>query len=110
MLKLFHKKQQFGEAPVATKKNKGAGREFIAKLSKGLMLPIAILPIAGLFLGIGATITSQTSAGSAGYIIGQLIQQPGNIVFTILPLLFAIAIAIAFTKDAGPAGLAALVG
>jgi PTS system glucose-specific IIC component len=36
---------------------KGEGaRGFLSKLSKGLMLPIAVLPIAGLFLGIGSGI------------------------------------------------------
>jgi PTS system glucose-specific IIC component len=39
-------------------------KEFIAKLSRGLMLPIAMLPIAGLFLGIGATIVSKTQDGT----------------------------------------------
>jgi PTS system glucose-specific IIC component len=91
-------------------KNKGAVKEFIAKLSKGLMLPIAILPIAGLFLGIGATIGSYYTGNSAGAIIGKLISMPGNIIFGALPVLFAVAIAISFTKDAGAAGLSALVG
>jgi PTS system glucose-specific IIC component len=35
---------------------------------------------------------------------------PGNVVFSNLPILFAIAIAISFTKDSGTAGLSALVG
>ena len=36
----------------------------IAKLSRGLMLPMALLPIAGLFLGIGSAIVTQaTKAG-----------------------------------------------
>jgi PTS system glucose-specific IIC component len=91
-------------------KNKGIVKEFIAKLSKGLMLPIAILPIAGLFLGIGATIGSYYTGASVGAVIGKLISAPGNIIFGALPVLFAVAIAISFTKDAGAAGLSALVG
>ncbi|MDK2819670.1 MAG: PTS transporter subunit EIIC, partial [Mycoplasmataceae bacterium] len=94
------------------KKGSGAGREFIAKLSKGLMLPIAMLPIAGLFLGIGATIATQGSnAGVEGLIIlGNFLKIPGDVIFGALPVLFAIAIAIAFTKDAAAAALSAFVG
>ena len=94
------------------KKGSGSGREFIAKLSKGLMLPIAMLPIAGLFLGIGATITTQgANAEIEGLVVlGNFLKLPGDVIFGALPVLFAIAIAIAFTKDAGAAGLSALVG
>lgn len=94
------------------KSRSGAGREFIAKLSKGLMLPIAMLPIAGLFLGIGATIATQGANNHIeGLIIfGNFLKLPGDVIFGALPVLFAIAIAIAFTKDAGAAGLSALVG
>jgi PTS system glucose-specific IIC component len=58
---LFHRKKTFGEQEVKVK-NKGAAKELMAKLSRGLMLPIAMLPIAGLFLGIGSAIVSNTSA------------------------------------------------
>ncbi|MGL5590783.1 MAG: glucose PTS transporter subunit IIA [Metamycoplasmataceae bacterium] len=94
------------------RKSKGSSREFIAKLSKGLMLPIAMLPVAGLFLGIGATIATQgQNAGIEGLVIlGDFLKIPGDVIFGALPVLFAIAIAIAFTKDAGAAGLSALVG
>ena len=44
------------KTPVTAGHNKRKGRmkEFFQKLSRGLMLPIALLPIAGMFLGIGA--------------------------------------------------------
>lgn len=94
------------------KTNKGNFKEFLAKLSKGLMLPIAMLPMAGLFLGVGATISSQASnQGMIGLAtFGNLLKFAGDVIFGALPLLFAIAVAIAFTKDAGAAGLSALVG
>ncbi|MGL6125266.1 MAG: glucose PTS transporter subunit IIA [Metamycoplasmataceae bacterium] len=94
------------------KSGSGSVREFIAKLSKGLMLPIAMLPVAGLFLGIGATIATQgANANIEGLVVlGNFIKLPGDVIFGALPVLFAIAIAIAFTKDAGAAGLSALVG
>lgn len=94
------------------KESKGKVREFIAMLSKGLMLPIAMLPIAGLFLGIGAAIvTAGQNANNEGLkIFGNFLKLPGDVIFGALPVLFAVAIAIAFTKDSGPAALSALVG
>jgi PTS system glucose-specific IIC component len=106
----MHRQQTFGE--IQTKKKKessGAVKEAIAKLSRGLMLPIAMLPVAGLSLGIGTTIISQASS-DMGKTIGNILMMPGGVIFAILPLLFAIAIAITFTNDSGVAGLSALVG
>jgi PTS system glucose-specific IIC component len=94
---------------VKTQKNKGAFKEVVAKLSRGLMLPIAMLPIAGLFLGLGSTINNLSNS-EAMSIFGKIFQIPGNIIFSSLPVLFAIAIAISFTKDSGTAGLSAMVG
>ncbi|MGL4647581.1 MAG: glucose PTS transporter subunit IIA [Mycoplasmoidaceae bacterium] len=91
-------------------KNKGGAQEFIAKLSKGLMLPISMLPMAGLFLGIGAAIVTGAGGNEGLVVFGNLLKIPGDVIFGALPVLFAIAIAIAFTKDAGPAALSALVG
>ncbi|MDR3329761.1 MAG: PTS transporter subunit EIIC [Mycoplasmataceae bacterium] len=108
----MNKQRAFGEVPILLKKEKkgnGKVKEAIAKLSRGLMLPIAMLPIAGLALGVGTTIASQTTS-DAGHIIGHMLQMPGNVIFAILPLLFAIAIAITFTNDSGTAGLSAVVG
>jgi PTS system glucose-specific IIC component len=85
-------------------------KEMMSRLSRGLMLPIATLPIAGIVLGIGGAITAHTSINSTGYIIGQIIATPGSLIFTILPLIFAIALAINFTKDSGVAGLSAVIG
>lgn len=89
---------------------KSSVKDKMSQLSRGLMLPIATLPIAGIVLGIGGAITAHTSANSAGYIIGQIIATPGSLIFTILPLIFAIALAINFTKNAGVAGLSAAIG
>jgi PTS system glucose-specific IIC component len=91
-------------------RNKGHIKEFMAKLSRGLMLPIAMLPIAGLFLGIGNAIFSHAAENSGLWVFGNVIGFPGKVIFSCLPVLFAIAIAITFTKDSGTAGLSALVG
>ena len=92
------------------KERKGTVKEFIAKLSRGLMLPIAMLPIAGIFLGVGAAIVNNANGNSGLEIFGNFLKIPGDVIFGALPVLFAIAIAIAFTKDAGPAALSALIG
>ncbi|RXY97011.1 PTS glucose transporter subunit IIB [Malacoplasma penetrans] len=94
----------------AGKEKKGNTKEFIAKLSKGLMLPIAMLPIAGIFLGVGSAIVTNAGGNEGLRVFGNFLQVPGNAVFGALPLLFAIAIAIAFTGDAGPAALACFIG
>ena len=83
---------------------------FFSKLSRGLMLPISLLPIAGLFLGIGAAIVNGTDAGTFWNYLGLFMQNAGDVVFGNLPLLFAISIGITFTNDSGAAGLAAFVG
>jgi PTS system glucose-specific IIC component len=105
------KRIAFGEVKTnqESKKEKGNFRETIAKLSRGLMLPIAMLPVGGLLLGVGSTIHSM-AATLTGQTIGSVLMLTGNIIFVLLPLLFAIAIAITFTKDAGTAGLSAVIG
>ena len=85
-------------------------KEFIAKLSRGLMLPVAMLPIAGLFLGIGSAIVNNAHGNTGLEIFGKILQIPGGAVFSNLPILFCVAIAITFTGDAGTAGLSAVVG
>jgi PTS system glucose-specific IIC component len=102
--------QSFGEIDQSKIKPPGSIKEVIAKLSRGLMLPIAMLPIAGLFLGIGSTIVNQTASGSGANVFGYVLSTTGNAIFACLPVLFAIAIAISFTKDSGTAALSAFVG
>jgi PTS system glucose-specific IIC component len=85
-------------------------KEFMGKLSRGLMLPIAVLPVAGLFLGIGGSIAGYPGVSEGLETFGNFLKVPGDVVFGNLPVLFAISIAIAFTDDSGVAGLAALLG
>ncbi|WP_052663887.1 PTS transporter subunit IIABC [Mycoplasmoides alvi] len=91
------------------KPKKGATKEFIGKLSQGLMMPIAVLPIAGLLLGIGAAIVTNAGTNEALKIFGLFLKNAGDFVFGNLSVLFAVAIAIAFTRDAGVAGLSTLI-
>jgi PTS system glucose-specific IIC component len=109
MLKFNVNKQNFGEVSTVNKNNSHF-RDKLALLSKGLMLPVAVLPIAGMLLGFGAifpSIFGENNEMAAAF--GNVISLPGTIIFRCLPILFAIAIAISFTKDAGMAGLSALI-
>lgn len=91
--------------------NSGSGkwRQIFSKLSGAFMLPISVMSIAGLLLGVGAAIASN-SHSEGGKIFGQLIQSLGDPVFAALPVLFAMAFVIAFTDEAGVAVFATLIG
>jgi PTS system glucose-specific IIC component len=92
----------------------GKTKSFISKLAKGLMLPIALLPIAGIFLGVGAAIqniaTEMGTTSGGIFIAADVFKVTGDMIFGNLPILFAVGVAIAYTEDAGVAGLSALVG
>lgn len=97
MSKIFDKAQQFG---------------------KSFMLPIAILPAAGLLLGIGGALSNPNTIKAYPILDVDLLQyifilmsSAGNIVFANLPVLFAIGVAIGLARsDKGTAGLAAMLG
>ncbi|MDR3330462.1 MAG: PTS transporter subunit EIIC [Mycoplasmataceae bacterium] len=109
-----HKKiQSFGEVPVTQtkKEKKGTVSEFFALLSRGLMLPISMLPIAGFMLGIGSAISTELGAQSVAWdVVGQFLFRPGRVVFACLPGLFAMSIAMVFTKESGPAAVCGFLG
>ncbi|MFC7440928.1 glucose-specific PTS transporter subunit IIBC [Laceyella putida] len=70
----------------------------LQRIGKSLMLPVAILPAAGLLLAFGNKLH-----------IG-ILESAGNIVFANLALIFAIGVAIGLANGEGTAGLAAVVG
>ncbi len=81
----------------------------LQRVGRSFMLPIAILPIAGLFLGIGGSFTNETmlstynlsgfmGKGTPIYAILTVLRDSGDIVFANLPLLFAIGVAIGMAK------------
>ncbi len=81
----------------------------LQRVGRSFMLPIAILPIAGLFLGIGGSFTNQTMVeaygltkilgeGTALYAFLTVLNACGNIVFANLPILFAMGVAIGMAK------------
>lgn len=107
--KFFNKIFKTRKGRISTKTG-GKGKAFLSKLSGAFLLPISILAIAGLFLGVGATIASNCPDGSAGQVFGNFIKQLGDPLFGALPLLFAAAIAISFTEEAGVAVFNSIVG
>lgn len=81
----------------------------LQRVGRSFMLPIAILPVAGLLLGIGGSFTNETMLRTYGLynIMGpgtvlnaifQVMSQAGDIVFTNLPIIFAIGVAIGMAK------------
>jgi PTS system glucose-specific IIC component len=77
----------------------------LQKVGQAFMLPVAVLPVAGLLLGVGAAHLSFIPIT-----VSNVMEAAGGAIFGILPLIFAIAVAIGFTKQEGAAALAALVG
>jgi PTS system glucose-specific IIC component len=77
----------------------------LQKVGKSLMLPVSVLPIAGILLGVGAA-----KLGIFPQILSTIMEQSGGAIFSNLPLLFAIGVALGFTKNDGVAALSAIVG
>nr|WP_297180537.1 PTS transporter subunit IIABC [uncultured Agathobaculum sp.] len=82
----------------------------LQRVGRSFMLPIAILPVAGLFLGIGGSFTNQTMLETYGlmnvmgpgtfiYAILQVLNAAGSIVFDNLPIIFAMGVAIGMAKQ-----------
>lgn len=69
------------------------------------MMPVAVLPVAGLLLGIGSANFSWMPE-----IISHLMAQGGAAVFGNLPILFAVGVALGLSDNDGVASLAAIVG
>lgn len=76
--------------------------------AKSLIAPVTLLAFAGLFLGLGAVL-GKYAPNPMIKDVANVIKAVGQIVFVLLPLLFAIAIASAFTNNSGTAVLAAVI-
>ena len=81
----------------------------LQRVGRSFMLPIAILPVAGLLLGIGGSFSNETTLKTYGLLnamgpgtvfnaIFLVMNDAGNIVFTNLPIIFAIGVAIGMAK------------
>ena len=83
--------------------------EVLQRIGRSFMLPIAILPVAGLLLGLGSSFTNETTIEmyNLGKILGDgtilhallvIMNKVGSAVFDNLPLLFAVGVAIGMAK------------
>lgn len=81
----------------------------LQRVGRSFMLPIAILPVAGLLLGVGGSFTNETMLSAYGLMgimgpgtvlnaILQVMSAAGNIVFENLPIIFAMGVAIGMAK------------
>ncbi|TBW36782.1 PTS glucose transporter subunit IIBC [Siculibacillus lacustris] len=77
----------------------------LQQIGKALMLPVAVLPIAGLLLGIGASHFSWLPV-----IVSKVMEKGGDAIFGNLPLIFAVGVALGLAKNDGVAAIAAVVG
>jgi PTS system D-glucosamine-specific IIC component len=90
----------------------------LQRVGKALMVPVAILPAAGLLLGLGAGFQNMykqlndVDTVPEGFfkLVTDTMVGAGDIIFGNLALLFAIGVAIGLTADAGVAALAGTVG
>lgn len=97
MKKVFERAQQFG---------------------KSFMLPIAVLPAAGLLLGIGGALSNPNTVSAYPFLdiswlqaVFTIMSAAGSIVFANLPIIFAVGVAIGLARtDKATAGLAAMIG
>ena len=82
----------------------------LQRVGRSFMLPIAILPVAGLFLGIGGSFTNETMLNAYGlmgvmgpgtfiYSLLTVLNAAGNVVFANLPIIFAMGVAIGMAKQ-----------
>lgn len=100
--------------------------QFLQRIGKAIMLPIAALPIAGILLGVGGALLGIAGLNNPPAIYQPLItfvsipavtavltvmKNIGDIIFGNLPLLFAIGVAVGLAKkDKGTAALASVFG
>ena len=110
-------------APAGETKKKRSSKAFgvLQRVGRSFMLPIALLPIAGLLLGIGQSLTNQTmleayglvgilGEGTVPYAILTVMSDVGSVIFNNLPLLFALGVALGMAEsEKGTATLSAAI-
>lgn len=93
-----------------SKKGEGVVFATIQKVGRSFFLPVSILPIAGLLLGVGASLTNEGTikaynlggilgAGTPLNVLFSIFSQVGTVVFGNLPIIFAISVAIGMAKQ-----------
>ena len=91
-------------------KRGGAAFSVLQRVGRSFMLPIALLPIAGLLLGIGASFTNPAMIEAYGlqkllgegtilHFILTVMSDTGNIIFGNLPIIFAMGVALGMAEN-----------
>ncbi len=96
---------------IAIKQRRSSGFfSILQRVGRAFMLPIALLPIAGLLLGIGASLTNTATLetyglvnlmgpGTVAFSIFSLLASVGTVIFDNLPLLFAMGVALGMAEN-----------
>lgn len=79
--------------------------ELLQQIGKSLMLPVSVLPVAGILLGVGSANFPWMPS-----LLSQIMAKSGGAIFGNLPLIFAIGVALGLTRNDGVSALAAVVG
>ncbi len=89
----------------------------LQQIGKALMLPVAILPAAGILLGFGNAMQNQATLAKLPFLaapaiqwVAKVMEQAGGVVFGNLALLFAVGVAVGLADGEGVAAIAAVVG
>lgn len=88
----------------------------LQQIGKALMLPVALLPAAGILLAFGdafqnpaLTVMFPAMTSPAFQLTAQVIEQAGGVLFANLPLLFTVGVAVGLAGGEGVAGLAGII-
>lgn len=84
--------------------------DVLQRVGRAFMLPIALLPIAGLLLGVGSSLTNAAmlesyglteimGEGTVAYSVFTLLSSVGTVIFDNLPILFAMGVALGMTEQ-----------
>ncbi|MBR3893600.1 MAG: PTS transporter subunit EIIC [Clostridia bacterium] len=106
---------------IRTEKKGSAFFSILQRVGRAFMLPIALLPIAGLLLGVGSSFTNSATLeaynligfmgpGTVIYSIFTVLASVGTVIFDNLPLLFAMGVALGMAEqEKGTATLSAAI-
>jgi PTS system D-glucosamine-specific IIC component len=89
--------------------SRGGFFSLLQRVGRAFMLPIALLPIAGLLLGVGSSLTNATmlaeygladimGEGTIPYAIFSLLAAVGSVIFDNLPIIFAMGVALGMAE------------
>ncbi len=76
----------------------------LQKIGKSLMLPVSVLPIAGILLGVGSA-----QFGVIPELVSEVMAKSGGAIFSNLPLIFAIGVGLGLANNDGVASVAAAI-